>query len=222
MTDPDGATVRHEYNGLETHTYDAKGIHSYTVQTNDGNIAARFELNPRSPGWLVTQFEYGSFGEVTKIIAPDGTERTMTYDLLGRRIGHTDPDAGESTSAFNAFGELVEAQDAEGRKMHFVYDPLGRPLDIKSDDGVATYRWDKAVHGIGMLATATSADGIVTSYDYDVLGRNVRTVWELDGFKCEIGMSYDGHGRLAAILYPENPRFDSARRCLRLQRLWIS
>ena len=69
VTAPDGAQVRHEYLNRETHTYDAKGVHSYTVDTVDGEVDSRYEDDPTPPTGCVTDFEYGPFGETTKIVA---------------------------------------------------------------------------------------------------------------------------------------------------------
>ena len=86
---PDGAQTRHVYINRETHIYDAKGAHSYTVDTVDGQVDSRYEDDPNSLNWLTTYFGYGPFGETTKIAAPDKTSQTMHYDPLGRRDRET-------------------------------------------------------------------------------------------------------------------------------------
>lgn len=203
--EPDGATVRHQYQGLEQHTYDAKGIHSYQVETVDGDIAARFEDDPRSTEWLQTRFEYGPFGELTTTAAPDGTSQMIAYDRLGRRTRHTDPSTGVTVATFNAFGEMVTETDGSGRVTRLDYDRLGRPVRLTSPDGVATNTWDTAANGIGKLAAARSADGIVTSHDYDALGRDAATAWNIEGARYEVGRGYDSVGRLSSLTYPQIP-----------------
>lgn len=198
--EPDGATVQHTYAGLTTDTRDAEGVHSSITETPSGEIATRDEPHPEHAG---THFEYGAFGELTKAVAVDGTEQSMGYDTLGRRTSHTDPDAGATTSAFNAFGEIVDQWDAEGRHTHIDYDEAGRPVTITSDDGVATFQWDTAPHGLGLLDFATSSDGVVTRYAYDELARPIATTWEIEGEQFEVGVDYDEFGRLERVLYPE-------------------
>lgn len=204
-TAPDGVVVRTEYRGRETHTYDAKGVHSYRVDTPDGDVAARYEDDPRSTAWLVTGFEYGPFGELTRTVAADGTAATLGYDRLGRRIRHTDPSAGTTVSEYNAFDEQVATTLGDGQQITSDYDAIGRLTRRWSADGVATYTWDTAPGGVGRLATATSADGVVTRYGYDPLGRNTGTAWLIGGDEYEIGRSYDDVGRLATVTYPAVP-----------------
>jgi RHS repeat-associated protein len=203
--EPDGATVRHEYIGLETHTYDAKGVHSYTRETVDGEIESRYEDDPASTGWLRTRFEYGPFGEVTKSVAADGTTQTMTYDLLGRRIRHSDPAAGVTATTFNAFGEIRTETNGAGHTSQFDYDALGRVTRTTSPDGTATNTWDSAANGKGKLASARSADGVVTDYSYNPLGQTTSTRWTIEGTPYEIANTYDSVGRTATITYPKVP-----------------
>ena len=144
VTAPDGAQVRHEYLNRQTHTYDAKGVHSYTIDTVDGQVDSRYEDDPNSANWLRTRFEYGPFGETTKIIAPDHTAQTMHYDPLGRRTRLDDPSSGATITTYDAFGEVATVTDAENRITTFTYDSLGRVKKVTSPDGVATNTWDTA------------------------------------------------------------------------------
>ena len=115
QTAPDNATIRHSYTGLETHTVDAKGTESYTVQNADGDVESSFEHDPNSSNWLQTSFEYGPFGETTKVTAPDGTVQSMQYDLLGRRTQLVDPSSGTTKTGYNAFGRSPARPTGPGR-----------------------------------------------------------------------------------------------------------
>ncbi len=115
QTAPDNATIRHSYTGLETHTIDAKGTESYTVQNADGDVESSFEHDPNSSNWLQTSFEYGPFGETTKVTAPDGTVQSMQYDLLGRRTQLVDPSSGTTKTGYNAFGRSPARPTGPGR-----------------------------------------------------------------------------------------------------------
>lgn len=207
VTAPDGAQVRHQYRGRETHTYDAKNVHSYTLQTADGDVESSYEHDPNSAEWLRTRFEYGPFGEPTKIVAPhpDGTTQTMYYDPLGRRVRLQDPSSGTTITTYNAFGEVATETDAENRTTTFEYDALGRVKKETSPDGVATNTWDTADHGRGKLAETRSADGVTTGYTYDELSKNATTTWTIEGTRYEFKSGYDNIGRLACLTYPEIP-----------------
>ncbi|MCA1708777.1 MAG: hypothetical protein LC808_38055, partial [Actinobacteria bacterium] len=66
-------------------------VHSYAIDTVDGQVDSLYEDNPNSTNWLITYFGYGPFGETTKIVAPDKTSQTMHHDPLGRRDRETVP-----------------------------------------------------------------------------------------------------------------------------------
>ena len=174
IEDPDGATVRYEYIGLETHTHDAKGNHSYVVERG-GNVESRYEDDPESTEWLRTRFEYGPFGLPSKITAADATTQTMTYDGRGRRLTLDDPSTGITTTTYNAFGEVTSETDASGGITTYIHDDLGRIKSITSPDGQATYKWDTAPNGSGRPVNSKSADGVGINYRYDPLGRPFTT-----------------------------------------------
>jgi RHS repeat-associated protein len=207
VTAPDGAQVRHKYVNRETHTYDAKHVHSYTTDTVDGQVGSRYEDDPNSANWLHTKFEYGPFGETTKITAPDPdrTAQIMHYDPLGRRNRLEDPSSGTTITTYNAFGEVASVTDAENRITTFTYDPLGRVKKVTSPDGVATNTWDTAAHGKGKLDKARSADGVTTRRTYNELGQAATTTWAIEGTRYEFGYGYDNIGRLDCITYPAIP-----------------
>ena len=205
VTEPDGAQVRHKYINRQTHTYDAKGVHSYTIDTVDGPVDSRYEDDPNSASWLQTRFEYGPFGETTKITAPDQTAQTMHYDPLGRQTRLEDPSSGTTITTYNAFGEVATVTDAETRITTFEYDPLGRVKKKTSPDGVATSTWDTAAHGKGKLDKARSADGVTTRHTYNELGQDAATTRTIEGTSYEFSYGYDTIGRLDCITYPVIP-----------------
>jgi RHS repeat-associated protein len=206
VTEPDGAQARHEYLNRETHTYDAKGGHSYTIDTVDGQLDSRHEDDPNSTNWLITGFGYGPFGETTRIVAPDKTVQTMHYDRLGRLVRQKVPSSGVTITTYNAFGEVASITDAEKRITTFdEYDQLGRVKKKTSPDGVATNTWDTALHGIGKLTEARSSDGVTIGHTYDELGRDATTTWTIEGTGYEFGYGYDEIGRRACITYPMIP-----------------
>ncbi|TCN36843.1 RHS repeat-associated protein [Kribbella orskensis] len=218
VTAPDGAQVRHAFIDRETHTYDAKGVHSYTIDTVDGEVDFLYECatidmsgclddDPASTNWLITDFGYGPFGETTKILfKPDRTAQTIHHDPLGRPDHVRMPSNGTTKTTYNAFGEIDTITDAENRVTTFdEYDQLGRVKKKTSPDGVATNTWDTALHGKGKLAEARSPDGVTIGHTYDELGRDATTTWTIEGTRYEFGYGYDDIGRLDCITYPMIP-----------------
>ena len=213
QTAPDGANIRHTYVGLETHTFDAKGTESYTVENKDGETESSFEDDPNSSAWLQTKFTYDGFGQTTKVTTADGTVQELTYDVRGRRIRLKDPSSGVTTTAYNAFGEVTSQNDGAGATTIYVVDPLGRVKTATSPDGVATNVWDSAANGIGKLASATSADGVTTTYTYEAPSRLKTTKWTIDGTAYQFDYGYDPQiGRPVSMTYPAVPGAPEAGR----------
>ncbi len=205
IAEPDAATVRHEYIGLESHTYDAEGNHSYTLERPDGLIDSRHEDDPESTEWLGTRFAYGPFAQVSDVIAPDETGQSMEYDKLGRRTVLVDPSAGTTFSSYNAFGELIDEIDGNGDVTEYQFDALGRIVQVNSPDGLAIHNWDTAANGIGKPASSSSADGVGIVYSYDPIGRPSSTRWNIEGTSYDIEYAYDDIGRPSTITYPTLP-----------------
>lgn len=74
-----------------------------------------------------------------------------------------------------------------------------------SPDGVGINTWDSALHGIGKLATARSADGVTVDNTYTEFGKNAATAWTIEGTRYEFRYGYDNIGRLACLSYPLVP-----------------
>jgi RHS repeat-associated protein len=206
ITEPDGAQVRHEYINRQTHTYDARGVHSYTIDTVDGEVDSLYEDDPNSTEPLITYFGYGPFGDRTRIFfAPDRTSQSMHYDARGRQDRLRVPSSGITATSYTAFGEVETVTDAENRVTVFKHDMLGRVIEETSPDGVATNTWDVAANGIGRLASAQSADGVAIEHTYDTRGLTTSSTWTVEGTRYEVGYRYDTLGRPDCTTYPEIP-----------------
>ena len=207
VTAPDGARVRHEYiNRRDPHLRRQGRAQLHHRHRGRARWTSRYEDDPNSTNWLRTHFEYGPFGETTKMVAPDETAQTMHYDALGRPDRVKVPSSGVTKTTYNAFGEVASITDAENRITTFdEYDPLGRVKKKTSPDGVATNTWDTAAHGIGKLAEARSSDGVTIGHTYDELGKDATTTWTIEGTRYEFGYGYDDIGRLDCITYPVIP-----------------
>ncbi len=202
---PDGSAITHSYDGVTTTTRDARGATTRTTANPDGEVATRIEPNPETDGELITRYFYGVFGDLSKVVAPDGTTQTMDYDVLGRRTLHSDPSAGATETTYNGFGETVTETDANDDTTTYTYDVLGRVEKVTSPDGTESRRWDAANHGVGLLASAKSADGVVTRYTYDELARTTSATWTIDGSPYRIDYDYDEIGRHVGTTYPQIP-----------------
>jgi choice-of-anchor A domain-containing protein/RHS repeat-associated protein len=80
---------------------------------------------------IATTFEYGAFGRLKHVVAPNGTT-TFDPDVLGRNAIVDDPALGLRSFTFNGFDETRTATDAKAQLERYTYDRLGR-LTEKSD-----------------------------------------------------------------------------------------
>jgi RHS repeat-associated protein len=151
---------------------------------------------------VVTNYEYGPFGVLTRVTDDSGVAWAYSHNSRGEVSVSNDPDAGMRTFTYNAFGELEEERGPGGALIRrHEYDALGRPVLVDGEDGVTSFDWDSGV--VGVLASSTSPDGAVWTYDYDNLGRRKRETLQVDGRTFDIGYEYDAFSRLGVIEYPQ-------------------
>ncbi|MGW5723225.1 RHS repeat-associated core domain-containing protein [Amycolatopsis sp. NPDC003865] len=123
---------------------------------------------------------------------PSGAQATVTdatgkntwsfgYDLHGRKVTQTDPDAGTSTTAYDAAGQILSTTDARGRKLVYTYDGIGRKTATyeNSTAGTKLAGWLYDTLLKGQLTSATRYAGgkayVSAIAGYDAGGRPTGT-----------------------------------------------
>ncbi|TMP23325.1 hypothetical protein CWB99_23455 [Pseudoalteromonas rubra] len=111
-------------------------------------------------------------------------------DQTGRKTSTKDLDRGNWQYTYNALGELLTQTDANGDKLSFEYDALGRKTTLKINNVVDSewhyntsqpWRLDQEVRGRWSR-----------SYLYDGLGRQVASVTDLESaLSCKDQVSYE-------------------------------
>jgi RHS repeat-associated protein len=214
---PDGSHTTRNYSLLQSEQIDPAGHYSYQVRDVDGRLIESGTQLPPAAGCGVclaqdvkTTFEYTATSTGAVSIARDdqGHATQTQYDRRGRAVRQDDPSRGTTTVAYNGFGEPRETVHvATGQTETETHDDLGRVLTTTTPDGLTTYSWDLAPHGVGRLARAMSADQIRTDYRYDDLGR-VSGIDQTDDKNqaASLDLQYDAQtGRLSSIDYPQAP-----------------
>jgi RHS repeat-associated protein len=199
-----------EYDGLVTKHRNARGVRSTTTVDGAGRIVRSATIEPQTGREVVTRLEYAPFNTLQAVTGPTGLRVVNGYDVLGRKVSMTDPSFGDTTTGFNGYGEMVLFTDTV-RSTSIERDLLGRAnLQTHSSGGAtrrASYVWDTAANGRGMLHEATSSDDIKTIYSYDKLGRTVRQERQIPGLaptpiSYTIETLYDAFGRPERLKYP--------------------
>jgi RHS repeat-associated protein len=184
VTDPEGAVtgiVRDGFGRLATVT-EPDGSVSQLTWTIEGHLLSRSHgdgtaerftydgegnlIEHRSPVGALTRFEYSSFNQMAARTGPDGTRTEFSYDHalrpvtvtharltwqyeydpVGRLVAQTDYNGATTEYQYDAAHQLTGRVNAAGQHLRFAYDLAGN-------------------------LTQRSADGVVTSFGYDLAGR---------------------------------------------------
>ena len=136
------------YDAEERLIQDADWLYTYDAE---GRLV---EQEDRDAGYI-TEYHWNAFSQLVRIVNADGTETTMAYDPLGRRVELDDDgavtrfgwDGGEIRMLFDGTNTLIswESTDIFGELMS-KYDAISGTTDqsLLNHLGTATGRWDGA------------------------------------------------------------------------------
>jgi RHS repeat-associated protein len=148
-------------------------------------------------GALVTQFSYDGRGNLTRIVHPDLTEESWTYDpSFSRPTSYTDPLGRTTLWQINpANGLVVSTTDVVG-----AIDSL---LNGETDDVTTSFSYTTLGSGVpaGLVSTMTDALGRVTSLAYTsrgLLASMTQAVGTSDA--TTTSFEYDGSDNLTAVI----------------------
>ncbi|MFJ4681932.1 polymorphic toxin-type HINT domain-containing protein [Streptomyces sp. NPDC088789] len=202
------------YHGDHTTVTPAAGGSTDTHTDIFGRTSKVVEHNGTST--FTTQYDYTSTGALRKITDPRGNETEYTYDWAGQRITTQDPDAGRSTTVYDADG-LIEKVTSNNNQtvLDYGYDSLGRKTSVSSAGTVlATWQWDGAVpNGKGQITQTTSRSDAGNTYTtkvnaFDERGRPLSTTVTLPAAITGLagdyttGYTYDAADHVTSVTYP--------------------
>ena len=211
--------------GTETAT-DYVGNQVTTVVTPTAGQPQSSTVTTNAMGWTVRSDDASGNSYVTYDHYADGllaeakvnndatTAITATYDNARNRHTLTDPNYGTLTTTYNAYGELrkrVSPKElADGNETHYQYDGLGR-LKVEMCDMESTYTRYTYNEADGP-AKGTLAEVLHhtydyhpiqrINYDYDNLGRNIKTVETRPSGTYETNTCYDEYSRISQTVFP--------------------
>lgn len=159
--------------------------------------------------YAATVYTYDTLGNLIKTQDADGNLNTIAYDTLGRKVSMTDQDMGYWQYFYDAVGNLTKQIDAKNQTIQFTYDSLNR-LKQKSYPGTSiasvNYTYDDVAvaNSKGRLTKSVYKSNCDTSFYYDVLGRENKSVKKIDGTSYTVTRTYDAANRLKDLTYPDN------------------
>ena len=152
-----------------------------------------------------TDFEYDATGNPTKVT--DGLKRAtqMTYDPLKRlkQIQQPAPSAGAArpTTSFtyDALDQLQSVTDPRNLVTRYTVDGLGKRTVLSSPDSGQT---TATFNSLGYISTSTSALGIITKYDYDLINRLTSITYGSTPYRLNYDEGEFGAEHLTSMTYP--------------------
>ena len=150
------------------------GIATTSITDARGNLAELRQYKDRAKvggddaaTFDSTTYRYTNRDELSSVTGPGKNTWNFRYDLRGHKISTEDPDAGTSTSGYDAAGQLSWTKDARGKALYFTYDDLSRKTAERqgTQDGrpLAEWKYDTLPNGDGKPTSATR-------YEYDQAG----------------------------------------------------
>ncbi|MEU3774272.1 RHS repeat-associated core domain-containing protein [Streptomyces sp. NPDC032472] len=217
--------TRTEYPGAdETRTIPPNGGYARATVTNGTtSLLRQYKSNTPTGPYDETTYETNTQGKELRRKDAAGNEWTFAYDLLGRVVQTTDPDAGTSTTVYDDSKNLTTVTDGRNKSATTVTDLLGRTVatyEGKAVDPakqVGGFTYD--TKALGKPATTTRYVGgaggsayvsEITGYDggYRPLGTKVTippVEKELAGVY-ETSNTYDAYGQLVRSSLPAVPK----------------
>ncbi len=207
-----GSSSRVEYNSLNQivkeiddlgnniqYTYDSLG-RIETIKNEQGTIT---ENKYDSLGRIIEEktedrvyrTEYDDFGNVKKIILPDGQTLEYEYDLANQLIKEIDGENNEIQYVYDQDGNLIQEIDALGNTVEMVVDAVGRVIQIKDPEGgKSTTHYDAQ----GNIKEVQNALGFWVRYEYDSMGQMTKEISQSQ----ETSYQYNAQGQVTKIKDP--------------------
>ncbi|MEE7002986.1 rhs element protein RhsB, partial [Escherichia coli O7:H6] len=163
-----------------------------------------------------TRYEYNAAGDLTAVIAPDGSRNGTQYDAWGKAIRTTQGGLTRSME-YDAAGRVIRLTSENGSHTTFRYDVLDRLIQETGFDG----RTQRYHHDLTGKLIRSEDEGLVTHWHYDEADRiTQRTVngetaeqWRYDerGWLTQISHLSEGHRVTVHYGYDEKGRLTGER-----------
>ncbi|MFI1602372.1 DddA-like double-stranded DNA deaminase toxin [Streptomyces griseofuscus] len=139
------------------------GVATTTLTDTLGRTTETRQYDSGSPTGSYTsiRYKYDAKSRLAKVTDDDGNTWSYAYDLMGRKIDSTDPDTGDTKTAYNELDQVASTTTAAGtsdeKTLSYSYDDLGRKTDLY--DGTTK----DAAHELAKWTYDSLAKGLPTS-----------------------------------------------------------
>ncbi|WP_372010394.1 RHS repeat domain-containing protein [Paenibacillus chitinolyticus] len=175
-----------------------------SVQVTDAakqnmTVTQRFEYNPSTGAMtkftdgkgLMTKYEYDLLGRATKVIQPDSSTYTYTYNDAANEVTTVDPTGVTQITKWNPLGWKIKSGISGKASQEFGYDVYGRQTWSQDGAGNRTSyeydKWDRLI-----ATTYPGAEQAKATVSYDDINRKVISK---DGENNRTEENYDLLGR---------------------------
>jgi RHS repeat-associated protein len=223
--EPEGRTLTYTYDGADnrlSETLSGPGLAAPQVRTDvpDGRNRERRRVDATGGAW---ETEYDAAGRIARRIDPRLNAVSYRYDARGRLVEEAGPVPGRITRyGVDAVGNRTDEVHANGRTLVHEFDALNRRVASRDSEGdFERPEFERLAYDEdGHVVSRTDANGHVTTYVIDALGRTTaeqrplgRTLgWthtihgevatETDGEGATTTHQYDGAGRRVLTIAP--------------------
>lgn len=148
----------------------------------------------------ITKYEYDGKGQPTRVLLPDNSNVSVTYDEFGRKIRMTDANAGTSTIEYDDEGNISKTEDARGKTITSTYDSYDRiTSQVIDGNETTTFKYDNN----GNLTAKICSNGTREDYKYDNLERIIQQKYTIFNNWLSKDISYSD-GNVNIVDYTSN------------------
>ena len=195
LKDFDGKTYEVEYNNINLPVR-LKDKNRNTTEYVYDNIRRISQIN-RADG--VGKFEYDKRGNMTKMIAPDGSMKRFSYDDNRNIVSVTYPTGLSENYKYDKLNRCISKEFSDGVKSDFVYEG-DRLVEIVLPSGSIRYEYDE----YGRVLKQTLDENISESFVYDSMNRVLEYT---DIFGNVSGYEYNQNGRVKAVNLSDDVKY---------------
>lgn len=195
-TDKEGNITKYVYNDKNQliEEQDSEGIKTINKYSGPNLISTQI-------GEEVTKYEYDKYGRQTKVIYPNSTFITMSFDDTNKKSIIKDANGNFTSTTHNDFGQVISETDGENRATGYKYDllfPEVKTAVIDGNGNITSYQYDKN----GNIITVINPNQKKKTYIYDGNDQLLESNFPISGMLTnKIINTYDDTGNLKTVKY---------------------